>query len=168
MSNYDSKKDTLKHKKQVEMFMKKCARNLIFRGIMHDNSKLEYPEKDIFDEYTPKLKDCTYGSDEYKKYLEEMQVALEHHYENNDHHPEYFDRRYKQRDGKGTPVFDGLSGMNVLQFTEMICDWYAATKRHSDGDIYKSIEINQKRFGFSDEVKSIIINTVNWLEGGEN
>lgn len=43
---------------------------------------------------------------------------------------------------------------------EMIADWMAACKRHADGDIMKSIEINQKRFGYSDELKEILINTV--------
>ena len=42
----------------------------------------------------------------------------------------------------------------------MMADWKAASLRHSDGDIYKSIEINQKRFGYSDELKQIFINTV--------
>jgi hypothetical protein len=39
-------------------------------------------------------------------------------------------------------------------------DWKAATLRHADGDILKSIEINQKRFGYSDDLKEIFKNTV--------
>ena len=56
-----------------------------------DNSKLESPEKELFDEYTPKLKDCTYGSDEYKEFLKGLKVALDHHYANNSHHPEHYE-----------------------------------------------------------------------------
>ena len=31
--------------------------------------------------------------------------------------------------------------------------------RHNDGDIMKSIEINQERFGYSDDLKQLLINT---------
>lgn len=54
--------------------------------------------------------------------------------------------------------------MNLVDIIEMLCDWKAATLRHADGDIYKSIEINQKRFGYSDELKSIFINTIKCIE----
>jgi hypothetical protein len=47
---------------------------------------------------------------------------------------------------------------------EMLCDWLAATKRHADGDIRKSIAFNQKRFGYTDELKSIFLNTLPLLE----
>lgn len=163
---YDSKIDTLNHKDKVKKYMHMIGWEMIERGFDHDNSKLESPEKEIFDEYSPKLSNTTYGSDEYKKYLKEMEVALNHHYENNDHHPEYFALRYKNR-STGKPYFKGLSGMNLLQLTEMITDWYASSQRHEDGDIFKSIEINQERFGYSDEIKLILINTINYLQEKE-
>lgn len=53
----------------------------------------------------------------------------------------------------------GLHGMSLLDIIEMLCDWKAATLRHHDGDILRSIEINQKRFGYSDELKQILLNT---------
>ena len=46
------------------------------RLLVHDQSKLKSPEKGIFDEYSPKLKETTYGSPEYKKYLKELQGSL--------------------------------------------------------------------------------------------
>jgi hypothetical protein len=58
----------------------------------------------------------------------------------------------------------GISGMTLLDLTEMLCDWKAATLRHNDGDIRKSIEINQKRFGYSDELKRILLNTLREIE----
>jgi hypothetical protein len=45
----------------------------------------------------------------------------------------------------------------------MIVDWKAASERHADGDILRSIEINQSRFGYSDELKQILVNTVHEL-----
>jgi hypothetical protein len=145
---YDSRNDTLEHIQKVIKFMNEFSNEVKERGLYHDNSKLESPEKEIFDEYTPKLKDCTYGSEEYKSYLKEMKVALNHHYKNNRHHAEFFE--------------NGIHDMTLIDLIEMIADWKAASMRHNDGDIMKSIEINQNRFGYGDELRQILINTVEY------
>ena len=44
-------------------------------------------EKELFDKWTPILKTLEYGSEEYKDSLKNLKVALDHHYENNSHHP---------------------------------------------------------------------------------
>lgn len=137
---------TKKHKAFVKKFMDNLILKLVNRAVEHDNSKLKEPEASIFEKYTPLLKNTTYGSDEYKKYLKEMEPALHHHYSNNRHHPEHFEQ--------------GVNDMNLVDLIEMTCDWYAATLRHSDGDINKSIEINKKRFGISDQLATILSNTV--------
>lgn len=142
---YDSTNDTLKHIDQVRIFINELNYRLLDRANTHDVSKCHSPEKQIFDEYTPKLAESTYGSEEYKFYLNGMKVALDHHYAENRHHPEHFE--------------NGIKDMNLVDICEMIADWKAATLRHNNGDIYKSIEINQKRFGYSDELKQILINT---------
>ena len=150
MKNYDSKKDTKKHIKRVGFYLKKCLVEIAKRAKQHDYDKIHNStEKKLFDEYTPKLKNCTYGSQEYKTYLKGLKEGLDIHYTNNRHHPEHFE--------------NGIQGMNLLDLLEMICDWKAASERHNDGDIYKSIEINQKRFGYSDELKLILKNTVDFL-----
>jgi hypothetical protein len=41
----------------------------------------------------------------------------------------------------------------------MFFDWKAATERHADGDIFKSILINEKRFGISEQLVRIMQNT---------
>ncbi|MBR4397349.1 MAG: hypothetical protein IKS93_05795 [Methanobrevibacter sp.] len=150
MKNYDSRKDTEKHIKRVGFYLKKCHVEITKRIKRHDYDKIHNKvEKKLFDEYTPKLKNCTYGSDEYKTFLEGLKEGLNIHYANNRHHPEHFE--------------NGIQGMNLIDLLEMICDWKAASERHNDGDIYKSIEINQERFGYSNELKSILRNTVNFL-----
>ena len=146
MSKYDSRSDTISHIATVRKYMTKLIREITNRSVNHDISKLSDPELSTFNEVTPKLKELTYGSEEYKAQLKEMNVALKHHYENNPHHPEHYE--------------NGITGMSLVDLCEMIADWKAASERHSDGDIYKSIDINQKRFGYSDELKSILINTV--------
>ena len=86
---YDCTEETIKHIKTVQEFIGRFNSELKQRGIDHDKSKLSDQEKPYFDEYTPKLKTCTFGSDEYKKYLKELNVALRHHYRHNPHHPEH-------------------------------------------------------------------------------
>lgn len=142
----DCIRDTKEHISQVREFMLIFAQELIRRALVHDQSKLEAPELDVFTEYTPKLKDSTYGSEEYKTFLAEMQVALKHHYANNSHHPEHYD--------------NGIRGMDLADIVEMMCDWKAATMRHTDGDITKSIEFNKTRFDYSDDLEQIFKNTV--------
>lgn len=142
----DCKKDTIVHINQVREFMMSAASEILRRAVVHDKSKLESPELEVFTEYTPKLKSSTYGSDEYKTFLKEMGVALKHHYANNSHHPEHYE--------------NGINGMDLFDLIEMICDWKAAVMRHDDGDIYKSLEINKERFKIGDQLYSILKNTV--------
>ena len=155
MTGYDSTQDTLDHIHAVRMCLDLCVTDIQFRQRHHDESKLYDPEKAVFDEYTPKLKGSTYGSEEYEAFRLAMKPALDHHYANNSHHPEFFP--------------DGIRGMSLLDVLEMLCDWKAATTRHADGDLRKSIEINQKRFGYGDELKALLLNTaerMGWLTGG--
>lgn len=138
--------ETRKHQNSVNQKMTSIILKLIERASKHDNSKFSNKESELFIELTPKLKKSTYGSEEYKQFLQELKPALEHHYACNSHHPEHFS--------------GGIKEMSLVDLIEMICDWYAATERHDDGNIFRSIEINQKRFGYSDELKSILINTI--------
>jgi len=140
---------TRKHMQQVSKYINLLSCELLKRAIKHDSSKLEEPEASLFEKLTPKLKDSTYGSEDYNKLLEELKPALDHHYANNRHHPEYHK--------------EGIRGMTLIDLVEFISDCKAASERHSNGDIFKSIEINQKRFGYSDELKQIFINTINEL-----
>lgn len=146
--------ETFKHKYNVNILMNEIVEELQCRGVTHDDSKLNDPEAKIFAEYTPKLKGSTYGSEEYKGYLKEMGAALEHHYQCNAHHPEHFE--------------NGIRDMTLLDLVEMICDWKAASFRHDNGNIKESIKINQKRFGFSDDLRKILENTVELFVYSEN
>ncbi len=146
----DSRTETLQHIQQVRNLLNKVATELLQRGEKHDQSKLEPPELPIFDIYTEKLRGMTYGSDEYKEALKGMGPALLHHYQVNKHHPEFHMR--------------GVSGMTLVDLIEMFCDWLAATKRHADGDIRKSIEHNRERFQLSGQLVDILLNTVAELE----
>lgn len=147
--SYDSRPDTLAHIARVQELVELAVQNLRIRSTTHDASKLVEPELAIFDEYTPKLKDSTYGSAEYQGFLDGMGEALRHHYAANSHHPEHYE--------------DGIAGMSLLDLIEMLCDWKAATERHADGDLVRSIWQNQERFGYSDVLRDILCNTAREL-----
>jgi hypothetical protein len=147
---YDSAAETIEHIRQVERRLNTVCVELRERGQRHDLSKLGKNEKPLFDEMTPKLKNLTYGTDEYKASLKGLGPALQHHYANNSHHPEHYP--------------DGIAGMDLLDLIEMYCDWAAASLRTKDGDMSKSIEISIERFGIDGPLADIIRNT--WTRHG--
>lgn len=146
---YDSSVDTLLHIKRVSELMTLACTELIARANRHDDSKLQSPEKELFDELTPKLKGLTYNSPEYKESLAELQTALQHHYAHNSHHPQHY--------------ADGVDGMNLFDVLEMFLDWKAASERHNNGNINLSITENRERFKLSDQLTNIFKNTARFL-----
>lgn len=145
----DAKFKTLRHIETVRNYLNLVIKELIQRQEQHDQTKLQSPEAETFEEYTYKLRGVTYGSPEYKQFLKEMQPTLDHHYAAYRHHPEHFK--------------NGIKDMNLVDLIEMMCDWKASTLRHSDGNIHRSIEINKERFGYSDELSQILENTADFL-----
>lgn len=144
--NYDSTADTLKHIKMVNQFLIDFSIDLLKRAQVHDNSKLESPEKELFDEMTPILNKIEYGSPEYKESLDRLKPALDHHYLMNSHHPQHYN--------------NGIDDMTLHDIVEMYCDWRAAVLRTQNGDMNKSIDINTERFNMSPQLSQIFKNTL--------
>ncbi len=119
---------------------------LYWRAWKHDLSKYRWSEASYFAKTIFDLKHSTYGSEEYKEMLASIQPAIKVHYKRNRHHPEYHE--------------NGINDMTKLDKLEMLADWKSATLRHKNGDIYKSIEINQSRFGYDDETKEWMISII--------
>jgi len=142
---------TKSHINRVGSLLLTCIKELADRAQVHDASKLGEVEKPIFDKYENILKGLEYGSDAYKAALADMKPALDHHYQANRHHPEHHQ--------------NGIRDMNLVDIVEMFCDWKAATERHATGNLEKSVILNQNRFTYSDDLKSIFLNTAQFLEG---
>ena len=150
---YDSRPETLAHSQRVEDLIGPVHAELFLRSVTHDRSKMESPELEVFNEFTPKLKESTYGSDEYKRFLEGMGEGLAHHYENNRHHPEHF--------------AGGIADMTLVDLIEMLADWKAATERHDDGSLRRSLVIQRGRFGIDAQLDSVLWATARffgWLD----
>jgi len=123
--------------------MFKIVSCLIKRIIKHDLSKFSSKETDTLSELLPELKASTYGTPEYYSLLKRAHIALNHHYANNSHHPEY----YK----------NGIQGMSMFDILEMIADWKAAVRKHADGDFITSLQKNKIRFKIPSEMYLQII-----------
>jgi Family of unknown function (DUF5662) len=155
--SYDSRPETWGHIDRVRHFVERAARDLIDRANQHDASKLVSPEVEAFDVATPKLAGLEYGSEEYRQSLRDLGPALAHHFEHNDHHPEHY--------------ANGVRGMSLMALIEMVCDWRAASERVKQrtddptkvNTFEAGLAYNQERFGYSDELAEIILNTAREL-----
>lgn len=137
--------ETMRHIERVRNLLNAFVRSLLFRAEVHDQTKLDSPEVELFTEYTPLLAGTTYGSPEYEELRKKMKPALDHHYAHNRHHPEHHKK--------------GVDDMTLVDLVEMFADWKAASERHHDGNILKSIEKNADRFGLSPQLVRILENT---------
>lgn len=141
---------TMRHIERVRNLINVMVRKLLDRGELHDQSKLVSPEVEAFTSKTKDLAGSTYGSTEYDTNKKAIDSAIQHHYANNRHHPEHFK--------------NGINDMNLLDLLEMFCDWKAATERHNDGNLRKSIELNSSRFNMSPQLTKIFENSMDLVE----
>lgn len=137
---------TITHKFWVAYYIFEIIIELLKRAFLHDLSKFSPNERTAFFQVIHKLKKLTYGSPEYQECLENIKPALDHHYKTNPHHPEHH--------------VDGIEGFSLIDLIEMYCDWRAAVRRHDNGDIYRSIKVNKDRFKMSDQICSVLRNTL--------
>lgn len=143
---------TAAHIRRVGELMVQASSELARRAVNHDQSKWSSEEWDAFARETPGLRALTYNSPEYKAALARLGPALQQHYARNPHHPEFHR--------------DGVNDMTLLDLLEMLCDWKAATERHDDGSIERSISQNTDRFKISSQLALILWNTAKaqgWL-----
>lgn len=149
--------ETLKHKVRVAELLGSVISELYHRSINHDNSKFYDDEFNLFAQETPNLRNLTYNSPEYKTSLQRLQPALELHYQRNDHHPQHFTK-------------NGIYDMNLLQLIELLADWKAATERHHDGSLAKSILSNAERFKYNKQMTILLTKTASdlkWISDNE-
>jgi hypothetical protein len=165
----DSTQETLNHRERVGYWIKKYIilvkeyagmgfpqffifeTGMLTRARVHDESKLHPPEKQAFDECTQQLKNVEYDSPEYRKTLSDLHEAIYHHYAHNRHHPEFFNN-----------VFGGMEHEDLA---EMLCDWIAATERHTNGDVFDSLAKNKERFNYPEGLNIALWNTAILLKG---
>jgi hypothetical protein len=141
-----SELETRKHIQEVQKNLAHVVKFLLTRAENHDKSKLSEPELSAFASTYGELGKCEYYSPEYKALLEKIRPAIQHHYKMNTHHMEHYQ--------------EGVTGMDLLDLIEMVCDWIAAVKRNKNGNILKSIDINCEKHKVNEQLKLILKNTV--------
>jgi hypothetical protein len=148
---YDSKQDSITHISLVRHKIIEVIANLTARGQLHDYSKIEEPEKSMYDEYIPNLrepeKEFGYGSPQYEQAVRQMSEVMHHHFAANSHHPEHYP--------------NGINGMSLLDLIEALADWKAASQKSGQP---LNIEANKRRFGISDQLAEILQNTVREMD----
>lgn len=137
---------TLAHKAWVAYYLAGIIARLAWRALAHDASKLTAAEAAGFARVIGDLKDSEYGSQAYRENLRVIRPVVDRHQRANRHHPECHAA--------------GLYGMDLVDLTEMLCDWRAAVRRHKTGSIVKSLAINRARFEMADQLAEILHNTV--------
>lgn len=105
---------TMRHIERVRNLLNVMVVELLRRGELHDQTKLETPEVEAFTAKTKELAATSYGSEAYEGNKADIAAALQHHYAHNRHHPEHFK--------------NGVRDMNLLDLVEMFCDWKAASE----------------------------------------
>lgn len=144
---------TISHKFYVFMFILSDCAKLMWRALIHDWSKFTYSESKGFIQVVHLLKTSKYGDETYQDCLKKLKPCLEKHYARNKHHPEHFVHDIND-------TFTCMDKMSLIDLIEMINDWKAATKRHKDGDIVRSINQNKERFAMSNQLTNILKNSV--------
>jgi hypothetical protein len=131
--------------------------DLSARAQRHDASKFVSPEREGYERLHVELTPIVYGSPEYKAKMAEFRWLLDHHFAENDHHPEH------------EP--DGVNGMTLMSVIEMLADWKAASERpQSTSTLAKGLKWNFERFGIDRQLAGIILNTavaLGWVTLGE-
>lgn len=142
------------HKIYVARGLFDIAFGLMWRALTHDLSKFGNYEAQIFAQHVQKLRVIPYGSPEYRRVLKKMKDALDLHYSKNRHHPEHW--KY------------GLHEMDVVDLCEMLCDWSAAARLSSGGNLLDSIDHNQERFHAGSIMADVFRNTAVFRWGSES
>lgn len=94
----------------------------LYRNVMnHDRSKYSAAEFEPYRKYFYPSKEDTDSKEQMEK---EFNLAWEHHYKNNPHHPEYWTIDIENR--------PHVNRMSNYAFAEMLCDWIAMSMNQKD------------------------------------
>lgn len=153
MSNETFISDLMTHKSKVSFNINAIMKSLMIAKNNHDSSKFCLEERGPYESVFNTLQNSEYGSNEHKEALDIIKPAIDHHYKENRHHPEHFE--------------DGISGMNLVDICEMISDWKAASDRKGSDVRNFIITVAKKKYNMSDDLTSILLNTVDNMFIGE-
>jgi hypothetical protein len=121
--------ETMRHIEMVRNLINNVVVELLDRAKKHDQSKLAAPEVELFTEYTERLAGSTFGSQEYEDLKTAIGPALQHHYANNRHHPEFVSKNEEWRDIVGYEDIYQISNLGRVRSLDR------TSKRQKTGDL---------------------------------
>ena len=139
------------HKIVVFYYTLKFCKRLLGRALKHDLRKFSEDEVIIVAPALRQFKTLIYGTNAYSEMCDDVRMALATHYARNTHHPEHFTK------------FDHDHHMTLLDRIEMVIDWAAASRKGVG--VFRSIGINETRFGFDKQQKQEYIDIAKAIEG---
>ena len=146
----DFDKRLKQHKDGVKTYLEIISMLLNTRALTHDNSKSSDEEYKYYKMANSVNRNDFKTYEEYMDYIKPtLDKGLKHHYENNRHHPEFFD--------------NGIDDMTLIDIMEMIVDWCISIKQNGK-DLYKEIQYNFDKYNVSEQLKKIIINTYKYID----
>jgi len=134
------------HKERVKSKMNIFIADLCNRAVKHDDSKLEPPEINGFEEMDrePRYK---YGTSEYFDKMHRYEWIFKHHYKINRHHPDHFPNK--------------INDMTLVDLIEFLCDIFSYKKDNISLSAAKDlVEEHIRRFNISEDLSTILKNTV--------
>lgn len=148
MSPDETKQYIKNHIKNVRKDMRELASIIVSRSDEHDASKLEEPELSGYIQMDQEPR-YPYGTREYQEKMKKYSWLFRQHWKTNRHHPEYF---------KDIGGFE--SQANLIDVIEMLCDWLSYKNNLTYLDATKLVAQQCKRFGFSETMENLLMNTL--------
>jgi len=120
------------------------------RARFHDQSKLGVDEFSGFVEIHHVARENPIGSPDYEAAMRTA-PCIAHHFAENSHHPEHHGKTER---------------MGWLDIIEMVLDWKAASDVYGNTTLRDGLEYQFSRHGFTGEQRWLILQVVEWVEGG--
>lgn len=133
------------HRIRVKKRILDFIHELFYRMHSHDMSKLEEPEYSLWKKMDQEPR-YPYGTPEYIDKIKRNKDVFELHYMHNTHHPEHY--------------YNGVSDMDLVDLIEMLIDWISYKDEISIKDAVELIEMQSERYNMSEDLKSIMKNTL--------
>lgn len=140
------------HQAYVRYFIDRMIEDIEHRRDIHDDSKLSPEEILGFANGLPYLENSGIGEDMKMPpdISDNLNKAVAHHYQVNDHHPEYFENLFE--------------GMDLMTLIELVADWRAAMIRSGNTNYEASIQYGMKKYKMPEYFANILRNTFQKLE----
>lgn len=150
---------TYQHISRVRQFLGEFAIEMIKRGDRHDESKFDPIEMGPLEEMQKTIDaegPALPGSDEYKRRTSMLGPMIQHHRQNNSHHPEFYEFEL------GGEYMHGVNGMDLFDLVEMFFDWRAANIDR-DAGAPMALAFSCDRYKITGPLRHILFNTAERL-----